>query len=129
VLTADVLCCAVNLQAKGEDGEVVKAVDVHRAKFGLKPLRETNFATLLEQQKEETVDALARVRLLHFNYHYYLFYATALRALRVTPRHMHMPALMCMLALSTAAARPPRSVCSFEPSSVSTVAAQINNNS
>jgi hypothetical protein len=56
-----VLCCAANLQAKGEDAEVVKAIDVHRAKFGLKPLRETNFATLLEQQKEETVEALARV--------------------------------------------------------------------
>jgi hypothetical protein len=56
-----VLRCAANLQAKGEDAEVVKAIDVHRAKFGLKALRETNFATLLEQQKEETVEALARV--------------------------------------------------------------------
>lgn len=50
-------------KAGGEDPEVVAAVDVGRQKFGLKPLNEvrSSFSTLLEQQKEETVEALSKV--------------------------------------------------------------------
>jgi hypothetical protein len=52
------LCCH---QAKGEDPEIVSVVDQYRAKYGLCPLRDCKHATLLEQQKEETVEALAKV--------------------------------------------------------------------
>lgn len=46
-------------------GQVMKIVDVNRAKYGLKPLGELRAAgalkDILTQQKEETVDALSVV--------------------------------------------------------------------
>jgi Mg/Co/Ni transporter MgtE len=49
------------LQAKTENPEVLAVVDANRQRLGLLPLHDVHFATLLEQQKEETVQALAGV--------------------------------------------------------------------
>jgi beta-phosphoglucomutase-like phosphatase (HAD superfamily) len=48
-------------KAKGEDPAVVAKVDTFRKNFGLGPLRESKYSTLLEMQKEETVEALSKV--------------------------------------------------------------------
>ncbi|KAG5191611.1 Haloacid dehalogenase-like hydrolase [Tribonema minus] len=48
-------------QAKREDPAAVEVIDGYRKKFGLPPLRECKYATLLEQQKLETVEALSKV--------------------------------------------------------------------
>lgn len=46
-----------------ESPAVLKIVDIHRASFGLPPLRKAagSYVSLLEQQKIETVDALGKV--------------------------------------------------------------------
>lgn len=55
------------LAAKSEPQEMLDAVDPHRQKFGLKPFKELRGeggdekATLLIQQKIETVDALSKI--------------------------------------------------------------------
>jgi beta-phosphoglucomutase-like phosphatase (HAD superfamily) len=48
-------------QVKGEDASIISVVDKHRKQFGLRPMHECTQKTLLEQQKEETVEALSRV--------------------------------------------------------------------
>ncbi len=48
-----------------QDEAIVAVVDAHRVKFGLPGLRNaaTNYETLLQQQKIETVEALSKVSL------------------------------------------------------------------
>ena len=53
--------CLPRSQQQQEDAEVLTAVDAGRKRFGLAPLRDTDFPDLLTQQKEETVEALSKV--------------------------------------------------------------------